>query len=320
MHALRRARQRTVEAGGGVVEALASVPTASDTDLNRELASVLRSDLTMVCSEAELYLLTTRYHILPDKLVHAPFFCNPPKGAAEQVPWEKRHGFVTVGSFRHPPNVDSVQWLAETVWPLVRARLPTATMDVFGSYPTSKVERLHDPKSGLRIRGFAKDLSAMNSARVLLCPLRFGAGIKGKIVDAWNFGLPVVTTPIGAEGIVSGATNLMPLPGNPANAAISWGGFWDCVTAEQVAEAAVKLHENKEIWQVAQSTGISLVNLLFPKDANISIVLRAIDRTISNLSKIRDHDYAGSVLWFHTSRSTLYFSKWIELKETGRNS
>lgn len=303
-----------------MLDALESVPNANDADLNRELASILRSDLTMVCSETELDLLKKQYRILDDKLVLAPFFCDPPNEVAEQNPWEDRAGFVTVGSFRHPPNVDSVKWVADSVWPLIRKRLPDVSMDVFGSYPTSHVEQLHNPNAGFNIRGFSKDLSAFNSARVLLCPLRFGAGIKGKIVDAWNFGLPVVTTPIGAEGTVPGTMRFLSPSGNVVDQTENWGGRWDCIDAAQIAEAAVKLHQDKTKWQAAQSSGISLVNSLFSKDANTSTVMRAVERVISNLSCIREKDYAGSILWHHTSRSTLYFSKWIELKETGKNS
>lgn len=320
MHSLRRARQRTVEAGGGVLEALASVPNANDTDLNRELASILRSDLTMVCSEAELDLLKDQYRVLGDKLVLAPFFCDPPNEVLALNPWEDRTGFVTIGSFRHPPNVDSVKWVAESVWPLIRERLPNASMDVFGSYLTSHVEQLHNPRSGFNIRGFSKDLSPMNSARILLCPLRYGAGIKGKIVDAWNFGLPVVTTPIGAEGTVPGTLRFLSSSGKLVDPTECWGGRWDCVDPTQIAEGAIELYENKAKWQAAQSSGISLVNSLFSKDANTSIVMQAVEHVISNLPRIRRQDYAGSMLWYHTSRSTLYFSKWIELKETGKNS
>jgi hypothetical protein len=102
--------------------------------------------------------------------------------------------------------VDAVEYLATEIWPRIRARLPrshrdSAIMRVYGAYPNKRVQALHNPSEGFHICGHAKSLDVLARARVLLAPLRYGAGIKGKIVDAWRYGLPVVTTEIGAEGI-----------------------------------------------------------------------------------------------------------------------
>lgn len=120
--------------------------------------------------------------------------------------FDARHGFVTIGGFRHAPNVDAVEWLAAEIWPRIRARLPrshinTATMRVYGAYPNHRVQALHNPSQGFHICGHAKSLDVLARARVLLAPVRYGAGIKGKIVDAWRYGVPVVATDVGAEGM-----------------------------------------------------------------------------------------------------------------------
>ena len=143
-------------------------------------------------------------------MVPASFFCELPEDARTAAPgFEPRRGFATIGTFHHPPNVDSARWLAAEVWPLIRRELPTATMRVYGAYPTAAIESLHAPKDGFLVEGFAPTVGgAMDGARVLLAPLRFGAGIKGKIVDAWMRGLPAVTTPVGAEGMVPGVDEL----------------------------------------------------------------------------------------------------------------
>jgi hypothetical protein len=129
--------------------------------------------------------------------------------------FEARNGFVIIGGFRHAPNVDAVEWLAEEIWPRIRARLPrshrnVATMRVYGAYTNHRVQALHNPSQGFFICGHAKNLDVLARARVLLAPVRYGAGIKGKIVDAWRYGLPVVATKIGAEGMRGTAPRELP--------------------------------------------------------------------------------------------------------------
>jgi hypothetical protein len=153
----------------------------------------------------------------------------------------------------------------------------------------------------------------------LLAPLRFGAGIKGKVLDAWKYGLPVVTTPVGSEATVPGQVEFWTPESTPINPTHGWGGFGDCVNAQEVADAAVRLYTDRVVWQTAQARGADVVNELFSID-QIPVVLDAIEDTVDNVEAIRDCDYHGQSLWYHTERSTLYFSKWIELKETGSNT
>ena len=97
------------------------------------------------------------------------------------------------------------RWLAQEVWPLIRLRLPTAEMSIYSSYPPTSGalhKLLHAPASGLHLRGFAPPgLAVLDSTRVLLAPLRYGTVLKGKVLDAWLHRMPVVTTPVGAEGL-----------------------------------------------------------------------------------------------------------------------
>ena len=226
LHALRRARHDAVKTalkkkklatlsgadadlGESVLRAsLAAVPAAGDPSLARELAAVHRCDLTLVCSPVETRLMRDRFGVPASKLRPASFFCESSSAAKKtekKTEFASCEGFTTIGTFYHPPNVDAVRWLAAEVWPKIRESLPDATMRVYGAYPTEAVKQLHKPKEGFLVLGFAESVAAaMDESRVLLAPLRFGAGIKGKIVDAWMHGLPVVTTPIGAEGMRPG--------------------------------------------------------------------------------------------------------------------
>ena len=198
MHALRRGRQLVVEqtleqgasSDAAIAAALAHTPSAGSSDLLRELAAVHRSDLTLVCSPVEQQLLAASYGIPSHKLALASFFCA--EAAPDAQPGERGFGygrangfdaradFVTVGGFKHPPNVDAVRWLASDIWPRIRARMPQAQLRIYGAYPTAAVQRLHSPDTGLRVCGYAPSLDVLAASRVLLAPLRYGAGIKGK--------------------------------------------------------------------------------------------------------------------------------------------
>ncbi len=321
-HALRRARERAAKRGADAGEATRTTPAARDEDLMREIASVERSDLTLVCSPVEKRWLERGCGISEKKLRVASFFNRDVEHDAREMDFNARSDFITVGTFLHKPNVDSVRWLCEEVWPLVRERLPKATMRVYGSYASESIrQQFHRPKMGFHVEGFAEDLATtMRSARVLLAPLRFGAGIKGKVLDAWTYGLPVCTTPIGSEGTVPGVDEFWSSKSDAIDPEHGWGGFGDCVAASDLADAAVRLHEDEALWQRARENGADIVNEIFSAKLNIPDVLDAIEDVVNNLQDVRDADFHGQSLWHHTDRSTLYFSKWIELKETGENT
>jgi len=201
LHFLRGARQAAWKRGCGVAEIMAVLPDASDVGLQRELASIHRCDLAVVCSAAEEQLLLTEYKICREKVVLSSFFYDAAPPLHNLPPYAERAHFVTIGIFKHAPNMDSYRWLAKELWPAIRSRLPDAELHIYGAHATSHDMQMHAPSKGLHMKGRAESLQVLGSYRVLLAPLRFGAGIKGKVLDAWRHGTPVVTTPIGAEGI-----------------------------------------------------------------------------------------------------------------------
>ncbi len=120
-----------------------------------------------------------------------------------------------VGGFRHPPNEDAVQWCAREILPLVREQVPSARLIVVGGNPPSAVQALASDAVVLCGRLRDEELgAAYRSARVTVVPLRWGAGVKGKLVEALAWGVPVVTTPVGAEGIngIEGAAEIAAEP------------------------------------------------------------------------------------------------------------
>lgn len=115
-----------------------------------------------------------------------------------------REGLLFVGGFSHPPNADGVLWFAREIFPLIREKLGKVNFYVVGSKVTREIEELEQPGNGIIIKGFVSDeeLARLYGAvRMVVVPLRYGAGVKGKVVEAVYHGAPVVTTTVGAEGI-----------------------------------------------------------------------------------------------------------------------
>src|SRR5476651_868156 len=204
----------------------------------REIAAIYRSDLNLMISDVESQLLIEQFKVPPALLHWCPLMIDTPATACRD--FDERAHFLSIGNFRHAPNWDAVLWMKTTIWPLIRQQLPTAQLHIYGAYTPPKATALHNPAQGFHVMNWAEDaLQVMAAARVCLAPLRFGAGIKGKIVDAMLCGTPNVTTPIGAEPM----HGELPWPGLIAN------------TASALAAAAVALYQDRERWTQAQEDG-----------------------------------------------------------------
>ena len=114
----------------------------------------------------------------------------------------RRKDLMFIGGFGHTPNVDAVEWLAKEIWPLVRAERKDICVHILGSHPPKEIEAMNAPD--FQVHGFVSD-EELNQfyaeCRMSIVPLRYGAGIKGKVVEAMKNGIPVVTTSVGSEGI-----------------------------------------------------------------------------------------------------------------------
>lgn len=117
--------------------------------------------------------------------------------------FEKREGLLFVGGFAHPPNADAVLWFANEVFPLIRKKL-NVNFYIVGSKVTEEIKALEQPGNGIIVKGFVseEELSELyRTCRLVVVPLRYGAGVKGKVVEAIYNGAPIVTTSVGSEGI-----------------------------------------------------------------------------------------------------------------------
>jgi glycosyltransferase involved in cell wall biosynthesis len=296
-HALRRAREREFKETG--------IPTVTPElrgpDLYRELGAIYRSDLTLVISRAEHALL--RDLGVPDGLLHYfPLVCDMPGRTA---PFAERQHFAAIGNFRHAPNADAFHWLKRELWPLIRARLPRAELHVYGAYPSKEIMAFTDAKSGFYVKGSVDDaVETLARYRVNLAPLRFGAGLKGKIVDGWCAGTPVVTTAIGAEGLADELARESP----------AYFGGAVAESAEKLADRAVALHEDPTAWEAAVRSGARIAASELHRGRQSRALVDRISALPAAASESRRDNLVGAMLREHLGRSTEYFSRWIEVK------
>ena len=267
----------------------------------REIASIYRSDLTLLVSSFEKELLKNEVGIDKNLLLHLPFML-PGISQDEVTNWpgfENRRDFISFGNGRHAPNVDSFKYLRENIWPLIRVQLPEARLHLYGAYLPQQVKEMHSVKEGFLVHGWIQDLEAeVQKSRVVLAPLRFGAGIKGKLVLAMQNGTPNVTTPIGVEGM----TGTHP-----------WPGFLE-EEPEDFANRAVELYLKKDLWQLAQKRGIELVNSNFNMEKLTKAFFKRIEVLVLNLENHRTQNFIGRLLQHQSMAATKFMGKWIEEK------
>ncbi|WP_222984165.1 glycosyltransferase [Flagellimonas meishanensis] len=267
----------------------------------REVASIYRSDLSLLTSTFEMELLHKRLKLPQEILMHLPFLLN---GIDEEKvkswpPFEQREGFITYGNGRHEPNVHSVMYLKKSVWPLLRKKLPNASLQVFGAYLPQQIQEMHNPSEGFLVLGWVEDLDKqIANSRVCLAPLRFGAGIKGKLVQAMQNGTPSVTTTVGAEGMLSGSK----WPGSIAH------------SDEEFINSALALHNDQILWSKAQQRGVELINQGYSKTKWLPQLKVKLEWFQQNLTQHRSENYVGALLQHQTLASTKFMGKWIEEK------
>ena len=153
-----------------------------------------------------------------------------------------------VGGFAHQPTEQALLWFVAEVLPLIRARCSTARLVVAGSRPGPKCARWRE-RGYSSCRTYAEELrAAYATARVAVAPLRYGAGVKLKVVEALREGVPLVTTPIGAQGLpgVERVVSVVPDPGAFAEAAVRLLAddlLWQARCAAQIGYARERFSE-----------------------------------------------------------------------------
>ena len=293
LHCLRLARQNAFKANRNF-----DISDLTKEDVaKREIASILRSDVALMVSEYEMEVLQSVFNIDPSLLCYLPLPVTTVD--PNPLPYIQRQHFVFIGNFLHEPNWNAVQYLKETIWPIIRKQFPTAVVEIYGAYPSQKVFQLHNEKEGFLIKGRAESAKeVISNARVILAPIRFGAGIKGKLLEAMEYGTPSVTTSIGAESM---------------HADLDWNGSIED-DPQEFADASVRLYQDEIFWKQSQQNGFSIIKQRYLTALFEDQFETTLTYLQSNLEKHRNHNFIGQMLMHHTLQSTKYLSRWIEEK------
>jgi len=238
LHFLREHREASLKADPNLL-------AQAEETKRLELSLCKSADRCVVVSEYEKDLLKA------EGIKNVSFLPNIHDPVDKSPPFEEREGLMFIGSFQHPPNEDAVCWFVEEIWPLIKARFPQIKFFIVGSSPTSKVRALAQ-KDGIFVTGYVPEVDPwFYRARVFVAPLRYGAGLKGKVGQALAFGLPSVLTSIAAEGL--GIQN-----GEEALLADK---------PEEFAQAVIELYSNKDLWSKLSSKGKLLIAKKFSYQA-----------------------------------------------------
>lgn len=294
LHCLRHARQQAFKQN----RALCQEDLRSEMAV-REIAAIHRCDLTLTISEFEMSVLQQEYGVAASQLLYVPFLLDElPRQSP--IEFSQRQHCCFIGNFRHEPNWQTVLKLKQ-LWPEIRQQLPKVELHIYGAYPPPKATALHHPTSGFLIKGWAEDSQqVLANSRLCLAPIPFGAGLKGKFIDAMLVGTPNVTSSIGAEGMT-----------DPDTAA--WCGTV-ADDDEAFIKATVSLYQNVQQWHDAQQMGFLLLAKRFDSKQLSPVIWQRIMAVQAQLSQHRLANFMGTMLKHHHLRSTKYMAQWIEAK------
>lgn len=279
LHSLRKARQKEYErikdfeglkmSKNMIHHIKNDVPLLSEKELKnddyhlREMASIYKSDIIWCVSDFEQKIISEKYSIKNSCLFTFFYDKKDIENALEMIVkgrkycFERRTNYVWVGNFKHPPNVDQAELLIKEVYPKIRERVSGQNQEenhvpelhIYGSNFSSEIKNICLDQEGVKAKGLMPTISRLRKYRVLLAPMMFGAGIKGKISDSWINSCPVVTTSIGSEGLL-----------RQENGEEVFGGYGRSDEIDDFIQNSVDLYQNKEIWVESVKNGIETIN------------------------------------------------------------
>lgn len=223
----------------------AALARQAEASRQRELALIRACDASLVVSPVELDMLRAE---VPEARVE--LLSNVHEVYGRKAGFASRSGLVFVGGFGHPPNEDAVRWLTGEIYPRIRASRPDIALHLIGDIPAAM--RPQFAGAGVQIHGRIADLDPwMSGCRIALAPLRYGAGVKGKVNMAMSHGLPVVATRLAAEGmrLADGHDVLL------------------ADDADAYAAAVLRLHGDEALWLKLSDGGLANVRAHFSFEA-----------------------------------------------------
>lgn len=248
LHFLRE--QRAAELGGN-----AAMARMAEASRRSELALIAQSDATFVVSPHEQALLR---EMMPQARVELLSNIHEVHGC--QRPQTERRDLVFIGGYGHPPNSDAIRWIASEILPRLRDVLPEIRLHVLGDLPEAMRHQLATP--GLELHGRVAELTPwLDDCLASLAPLRFGAGVKGKINMAMSHGVPVIATTVAVEGMQLN-------DGVDVLVADDGAGFVDAV---------LRLQRDEDLWQQLSHNGLENVRQHFSAAAAAATLKRVLD-------------------------------------------
>ncbi|MEM9276415.1 MAG: tetratricopeptide repeat protein [Cyanobacteria bacterium P01_F01_bin.143] len=225
-----------------------------------ELQASHEADVTVTISSVEQDILQQQK---VENLVVIPNLHLPYTG--EQPSFEGRKGLLFIGSYDHPPNLDAVNWLCQEIMPLVWEKLPELTVTLLGSNPTEEVKALAKDQR-VAVPGYIADVTTYFLAhRVFVAPLRFGAGMKGKIGQSLEYSLPIVSTSVGTEGMsLVNETHVL-----------------EVNTAQKFAAQIIRLYQDEKLWHQLASNSQHAISSYEPQ-----VVKQTLSQVIQQLLEI----------------------------------
>ncbi|MCW0394373.1 hypothetical protein NB696_000115 [Xanthomonas sacchari] len=221
----------------------------------RELEVMAQVDVTVLVSAVEREQLQRE---APQ--VRTALISNLHEVAGPGLPWAQRRDLVFVGGFRHAPNVDAVRWFLQEVFPAVRMRLPEVRFHCIGADMPEDIRRLGEATAGVELLGHVPDIAAyMDGMRIAVAPLRFGAGVKGKVNLSMAHGQPVVATACAVEGMHLRDGEDVLIADDPA----------------AFADAIAQLYADPALWQRLADNGLRNIETHFSLDAARATVREA---------------------------------------------
>ena len=246
LHYLRERR-------GAEIAGDAALARAAERTRTLELSVIATSDVTLVVSEIERELL---HKDAPDARVE--LLSNLHRIAGAGQPFAQRRDLVFVGGFRHPPNVDAVLWFVAEVFPRIRAQLSDLQFHCIGSHTPPQIEALA-VLPGVVVHGHVADIDPfMDGSRIAIAPLRYGAGVKGKVNLSMAHGQPVVATSCAVEGMHLRDAEDVLVADDP----------------QTFADAVVRLYQDESLWNTLAHNGLDSVAQNFSLDSARETVRR----------------------------------------------
>jgi GT2 family glycosyltransferase len=249
LHFLRRRREAELEGSAAGLEEAEAIKA-------REFALINAADCTITHSPVEAAVLARETPAAPVAVwpLMQEYF-------GTSVPFARRRDICFLGGYRHPPNIDAVRYFVAEILPLLRTSEPDLRFIIAGANPSREVSELAG--EGVEVTGLIDDLRELfDRTRVFVCPLRVGAGVKGKVMSALSYGLPVVSTPIGVEGAQLTEDQHVLVADTPA----------------AFARKTLQLYRDKTLWNALSRAGQALIKREFCTTMGQDALRQAVDK------------------------------------------